>query len=206
MADQLNHPTVIQKVAGQLPLSSSITQDVSARNSCFYRPSLHDRHFSSRRYTNGGLQSPLLQSCKASYDLSMLTPASPVFVNAPSEKGLGAFVTDCLMGGVSAVVSKTAATPIERVKLLIQNQDEMIKTGRLSHPYKGIGDCFSRTIKEEGVLSLWRSNTTNVIRYFPTQVYPLLSVIVYELSDHNVYSLGFHHTLFLTLLNVTPGF
>jgi len=30
------------------------------------------------------------------------------------------------MGGVSAAVSKTAAAPIERVKLLIQNQDEMM--------------------------------------------------------------------------------
>ncbi|KAJ3210522.1 ADP/ATP carrier protein [Dinochytrium kinnereticum] len=73
------------------------------------------------------------------------------------------------MGGVSAAVSKTAAAPIERVKLLIQNQDEMIKSGRLASPYKGIGDCFSRVIKDEGVGSLWRGNTANVIRYFPTQ-------------------------------------
>ncbi|KAL9672386.1 hypothetical protein QQ045_028636 [Rhodiola kirilowii] len=50
----------------------------------------------------------------------------------------------------AATVSKIAATPIERVKLLIQNQDEMLKAGRLSKPYKGtIGECFSRTIKEE---------------------------------------------------------
>jgi len=73
------------------------------------------------------------------------------------------------MGGVSAAVSKTAAAPIERVKLLIQNQDEMIKTGRLAQPYKGIGDCFSRVIREEGFVSLWRGNMANVIRYFPTQ-------------------------------------
>ena len=73
------------------------------------------------------------------------------------------------MGGVSAAVSKTAAAPIERVKLLIQNQDEMIKQGRLASPYKGIMDCFSRTAKDEGVISLWRGNTANVIRYFPTQ-------------------------------------
>jgi len=73
------------------------------------------------------------------------------------------------MGGVSAAVSKTAAAPIERVKLLIQNQDEMIKQGRLATPYKGIGECFSRTIAEEGFVSLWRGNTANVIRYFPTQ-------------------------------------
>ncbi|KAJ6289512.1 hypothetical protein OIU76_025351 [Salix suchowensis] len=48
-------------------------------------------------------------------------------------------------------------------------KDEMIKVGRLSEPYKGITDCFARTIKEEGVIALWRGNTANVIRYFPTQ-------------------------------------
>jgi solute carrier family 25 (adenine nucleotide translocator) protein 4/5/6/31 len=89
------------------------------------------------------------------------------------DKGKGnsttAFLIDFAMGGVSAAVSKTAAAPIERVKLLIQNQDEMIKQGRLQNPYKGIGDCFARVIKEEGVVSLWRGNLANVIRYFPTQ-------------------------------------
>jgi len=84
-------------------------------------------------------------------------------------KDATAFFIDFLMGGVSAAVSKTAAAPIERVKLLIQNQDEMLKTGRLTEPYKGIGECFSRVIKTEGVAALWRGNTANVIRYFPTQ-------------------------------------
>ncbi|KAI9007021.1 ADP,ATP carrier protein [Phycomyces nitens] len=79
------------------------------------------------------------------------------------------FVINFLMGGVSAAVSKTAAAPIERVKLLIQNQDEMIKQGRLDTPYKGIKDCFARTLKDEGVAAMWRGNTANVIRYFPTQ-------------------------------------
>jgi len=79
------------------------------------------------------------------------------------------FAIDFAMGGVSAAVSKTAAAPIERIKLLIQNQDEMIKSGRLSHPYKGIGDCFARVMKEEGAISLWRGNLANVLRYFPTQ-------------------------------------
>merc|ERR1739845_229739 len=74
-----------------------------------------------------------------------------------------------LLGGVSAAVSKTAAAPIERVKLLIQNQDEMLKTGRLAEPYKGIGDCFKKVIAEEGFGSLWRGNLANVLRYFPTQ-------------------------------------
>jgi len=79
------------------------------------------------------------------------------------------FAVDFLMGGVSAAVSKTAAAPIERVKLLIQNQDEMLKQGRLDKGYKSIGECFSRTVKDEGFVALWRGNTANVIRYFPTQ-------------------------------------
>ncbi|KAK3624025.1 ADP/ATP carrier protein [Elasticomyces elasticus] len=83
--------------------------------------------------------------------------------------GMPGFMVDFLMGGVSAAVSKTAAAPIERVKLLIQNQEEMIKAGRLSHRYAGIGDCFRRTTADEGIVALWRGNTANVIRYFPTQ-------------------------------------
>jgi solute carrier family 25 (adenine nucleotide translocator) protein 4/5/6/31 len=79
------------------------------------------------------------------------------------------FLIDFMMGGISAAVSKTAAAPIERVKLLIQNQDEMIKQGRLDRKYQGIGDCFKRTIADEGFVALWRGNTANVIRYFPTQ-------------------------------------
>ncbi|KAH9882769.1 hypothetical protein J1614_000135 [Plenodomus biglobosus] len=45
----------------------------------------------------------------------------------------------------------------------------MLKSGRLDRKYDGIVECFSRTAKNEGVLSLWRGNTANVIRYFPTQ-------------------------------------
>jgi len=86
-----------------------------------------------------------------------------------AQESLTHFLIDFSMGGVSAAVSKTAAAPIERVKLLIQNQDEMIKSGRLATPYKGIGDCFSRVIREEGFAALWRGNLANVLRYFPTQ-------------------------------------
>ncbi|KAH8916519.1 putative ADP/ATP carrier of the mitochondrial inner membrane [Atractiella rhizophila] len=79
------------------------------------------------------------------------------------------FFTDFMMGGVSAAVAKTAAAPIERIKLLVQNQGEMIKAGRLDTPYKGIIDCARRTYASEGLVAFWRGNTANVIRYFPTQ-------------------------------------
>ena len=35
--------------------------------------------------------------------------------------------------------------------------------------YNGIGDCFSRVVKEQGFWSLWRGNLANCVRYFPTQ-------------------------------------
>ena len=73
------------------------------------------------------------------------------------------------LSGAAALISKTAAAPIERVKLLIQNQDELLKTGRLSEPYKGVIDCTVRTFRTEGILPFWRGNFTNCIRYFPTQ-------------------------------------
>ncbi|KAL6313543.1 hypothetical protein AAG906_005496 [Vitis piasezkii] len=117
-------------------------------------------HSLSSAYVNGGLQTSLLPAGSGN-GLALISPLSPIFAQAPAEKGAKGFMIDVLMGGVSAAVSKSAAAPIERVKLLIQNQDEMIKVGRLSEPYKGITDCFARTIKDEGVISLWRGNTAN---------------------------------------------
>jgi len=86
---------------------------------------------------------------------------------APKQK-IG-FFEDFMLAGVSAGVSKTATAPIERVKLLIQNQDEMIKQGRLDKPYSGVIDCTKRVLAEEGVGPFWRGNLANVLRYFPTQ-------------------------------------
>jgi len=79
------------------------------------------------------------------------------------------FAENFLLSGAAAVISKTAAAPIERVKLMVQNQDEMLKSGRLTEPYKGVVDCSSRILKEEGVGPFWRGNLANCLRYFPTQ-------------------------------------
>jgi len=79
------------------------------------------------------------------------------------------FFENFMLSGCAAGVSKTVAAPIERVKLLVQNQNEMIKMGTLDTPYKGVMDCTARTMKSEGFNSFWRGNLANVVRYFPTQ-------------------------------------
>jgi solute carrier family 25 (adenine nucleotide translocator) protein 4/5/6/31 len=78
------------------------------------------------------------------------------------------FAKDFIAGGVSAAISKTAVAPIERVKLLLQVQ-HVSKQITEDQRYKGIIDAFVRIPKEQGLISFWRGNFANVIRYFPTQ-------------------------------------
>jgi solute carrier family 25 (adenine nucleotide translocator) protein 4/5/6/31 len=60
------------------------------------------------------------------------------------------------LSGTAAILAKTAAAPIERIKLLMQNQNELIKHGALSRPYSGIIDCAKLTLRNEGMISFWR--------------------------------------------------
>ncbi|XP_010052091.2 ADP,ATP carrier protein 1, mitochondrial [Eucalyptus grandis] len=161
MTDGLQHPSVIQKIHGQSHLISRLSRTTCARN---YGP-----HNFASNSNYGASQSPLSPAFHGGSGLAPLSSHSPIWVQAPAEKKVSTFLEDFLMGAVSSTVSKSAAAPIERVKMLIQNQDELIKSGRLSEPYKGITDCFARVIKDEGALALWRGNGVNVLRYFPTQ-------------------------------------
>lgn len=73
-----------------------------------------------------------------------------IFILAPAEKCFTGFMIDFLMGGVSATISKIAAAPY----WACQNQDEMLKFGHLVEPYKGIVNCFAKTMKDEGIIAL----------------------------------------------------
>jgi solute carrier family 25 (adenine nucleotide translocator) protein 4/5/6/31 len=79
------------------------------------------------------------------------------------------FYEEFMIGGIAAGISKTCSAPIERIKLILQNQAAMIKSGRLDKPYEGVVDCFKGTVARDGVVALWQGNLANVIRYFPTQ-------------------------------------
>ena len=79
------------------------------------------------------------------------------------------FSENFLLSGCAAAVSKTSAAPIERVKLLLQNQGELLKQGRLDTSYRGVGDCITKTLTREGITSFWRGNFASVLRYFPQQ-------------------------------------
>jgi solute carrier family 25 (adenine nucleotide translocator) protein 4/5/6/31 len=97
-------------------------------------------------------------------------------------------VEDFMLGGTAAAISKTIAAPIERVKLLLQNQGE---SKQISTKYTGIVDVFVRVPREQGIASFWRGNTANVIRYFPTQALNFMFKDFYKFYLEQPRSAGF---------------
>ena len=101
----------------------------------------------------------------------MSATAAPA-TNKPAVAGkkdpMVSFFQDLLAGGVAGGISKTVVAPIERVKLILQTQDVSTQIAQ-DQKYKGIMDAFRRIPREQGVMSLWRGNTANIVRYFPTQ-------------------------------------
>jgi len=130
----------------------------------------------------------------------MASPAAPA---APAAAKKAApktnMVEDFLLGGTAAAVSKTIAAPIERVKLLLQNQGE---AKSITKPYTGIIDVFVRVPQEQGVLSFWRGNFANVIRYFPTQALNFMFKDFYKQYLEQPRSAGF---LMCLLGNMASG-
>ncbi|XP_010242284.1 PREDICTED: probable ADP,ATP carrier protein At5g56450 [Nelumbo nucifera] len=80
------------------------------------------------------------------------------------------FHRDLMAGAVIGGVAHTIVAPIERAKLLLQTQESnlAIVGGGGRRRFNGMLDCILRTIREEGVLSLWRGNATSVLRHYPS--------------------------------------
>lgn len=129
---------------------------------------------SQKIYEEAGLaslaRSNMMMSSTSS--TSMMKFTVPAAKEDKPEKGPFNFLLDLAAGGTAGAISKTAVAPIERVKLLLQTQDSnpRIQSGEIPR-YTGIGDCFVRVSREQGISSFWRGNMANVIRYFPTQAF-----------------------------------
>lgn len=64
-------------------------------------------------------------------------------------------------GGVAGAVSRTAVSPMERMKILFQVQ------GPEPAAYQGIIPTLTKMWKEEGLMGFLRGNGTNVVRIVP---------------------------------------
>ncbi|GAY57631.1 putative ADP,ATP carrier protein [Citrus sinensis] len=86
-----------------------------------------------------------------------------------SYKWVTNFQRDLMAGAVMGGFVHTIVAPIERAKLLLQTQESnlaIVGSGR--RRFKGMLDCIARTVREEGILSLWRGNGSSVLRYYPS--------------------------------------
>ncbi|CAM8916549.1 unnamed protein product [Rhodiola kirilowii] len=84
-------------------------------------------------------------------------------------KWWASFQRDLLAGAVMGGMVHTIVAPIERAKLLLQTQESnQVIVGGGHRRFKGMCDCIARTVREEGILSLWRGNGSSVIRYYPS--------------------------------------
>ncbi|VVB16204.1 unnamed protein product [Arabis nemorensis] len=80
------------------------------------------------------------------------------------------FHRDLLAGAVMGGVVHTIVAPIERAKLLLQTQESNIAIvgDARKRRFKGMFDFIFRTVRDEGVWSLWRGNGSSVLRYYPS--------------------------------------
>ncbi|KAI3728142.1 hypothetical protein L6452_16772 [Arctium lappa] len=79
------------------------------------------------------------------------------------------FPRDLMAGAMMGGMVHTVVAPIERAKLLLQTQESNIAiVGGKHRRFNGMIDCIVNTVKEEGVLSLWRGNGSSVLRYYPS--------------------------------------
>jgi solute carrier family 25 (adenine nucleotide translocator) protein 4/5/6/31 len=56
------------------------------------------------------------------------------------------------------------ATPVDRLRILLQTNYELVRQNRLDSPYKSAVDGFKRTYKNEGFMSFYRGNTVQLLR------------------------------------------
>ncbi|TYG48632.1 hypothetical protein ES288_D10G031000v1 [Gossypium darwinii] len=125
--------------------------------------------------------------------VSVVKSSPAAFVGAPMENSkASSFIKGLALLGVM----RTAGAPFERVKLLMQNQNEMIISGRLPKRYNGIFDCFATTIRNEGIVSLWRGNIAFVTAYLSSETHTgrkvavFLSAVVNQFLVYPLYYAG----------------
>lgn len=70
-------------------------------------------------------------------------------------------------GAVSALVVKTAFAPLDRIRIVLQNES-LAKSRASTAPFNGISDTVTRLFKDQGLKSLWRGNGANCLRIVPT--------------------------------------
>ena len=100
---------------------------------------------------------------------SSATGNNDFFASIQSRESL-LFVQNFAKAGLIACCAKTASAPIERVKLILQSEREIIRARSFKNieGFSALGSV-RNIYRNEGILAFYRGNLASVIRYFPTQ-------------------------------------
>lgn len=71
------------------------------------------------------------------------------------------FVQNMICGGISGAIARTATSPLDVVKIILQCQ-------RGPNPkYSGVADAFSKILAEQGIAGFWKGNNLALLRIIP---------------------------------------
>lgn len=70
----------------------------------------------------------------------------------------------------ATVISRTASNPLDRIQILRQTQNELVRQRIIEQPYSGMFNVISRTYQTEGIFSFFRGNFLNLARPVPSNV------------------------------------
>ncbi|KAF5270644.1 hypothetical protein FQA39_LY01382 [Lamprigera yunnana] len=106
-----------------------------------------------------------------------------------AERELENFLVNIVVTSFTSIVVKTLTAPIERIKLILQNQDSQVHIikGKIER-YNGFKHCLFRIPKEQGYLSFWRGNGANLLRYIPGQA---LNFAFNDMFKRHLFNSGF---------------
>ncbi|KAJ1336621.1 hypothetical protein BSLG_002036 [Batrachochytrium salamandrivorans] len=96
-----------------------------------------------------------------SYDLGQQLIYTATPKRTTTELTMGEFA---IAGAFSALITTVVTTPMERVKVVLQTQDQIGNTGR---KYKGMLDAGASMFREGGVASLYRGTVATLARDVP---------------------------------------
>ena len=108
-------------------------------------------------------------------------------------------INNILLGACAGTILKTAKAPCERIKFLLQCQNELISQNRCSEPFTGIFNCAKQVFRSEGFFSLWRGNLAACLNYFPKQGIYILVLedvkTIFKPNKNEGYAINFVKTI-----------
>eukprot|EP00808_Paulinella_micropora_P003927 g36287.t1 len=92
--------------------------------------------------------------------------------------------TQLAASALSGAVCAWTSLPFDFVKSRLMNMKKL-PTGEM--PYNGVVDCFIKTVKKDGVISLWRGYTSYYFRCAPNAMIVLMTLEQFNLAYDNYF-------------------